>query len=164
MTQTTRCCSQEKARFHLEYFQVHREPTATRSSNLPPRWYSARFSLTHSNWCRCPKTRRTSAWSDPFAPLLPRVPFPSPVYLSPSDLLSFAARAVSPQLVYRSAACVSRLRENLAFALKKSHLRTPKTASINIGSPIGENFSACHEELRHACLPTVRVHVLFHLA
>ena len=36
---------------------------------------------------------------------------------------------------------------------------TPKTASINIGSPIVENFSACQKVLRHTCSPTVRTHV-----
>ena len=40
---------------------------------------------------------------------------------------------------------------------------TPKTASINIGSPIVENFSACQKVLRHACSPTVRTHVFFGL-
>ena len=39
------------------------------------------------------------------------------------------------------------------------NLRTPKTPSINIGSPVGENFSACHKVLRHACAPTVCTHV-----
>ena len=78
------------------------------------------------------KNHRTSAWSDPFMPLLPRVPWPSPVYLSPSDLLSVAARALSPQLVYRSAACVSRLRENLAFALKKVIYGHPKRRSSTL--------------------------------
>ena len=58
-----------------------------------------------------------------------------------------------------SCMCMTKMREFGICFTQICNLHTPKTASINIGSPIVENFSACQKVLRHTCSPTVRTHV-----